>query len=186
MVRQGISVRNDHSSGSNLTVLLKQVLGECNWVKENKYQSPEVINELINLMANKVLFSLLSDIHKNRWFSILADETRDISNREQLTIPLRTVSESYEIKEDLFGLAQLDETTAEHIHLIIKDCLLRLGIPANCRGQAYDGAANFQGCINGVAKKIESENPAAISVHCLAHCVKLCLQDIALEQCKVF
>ena len=154
LVRQGISVRNDHSSGSNLTILLKQVLGECNWVKENKYQSPEVINELIKLMANKVLFALLSDVHKNRWFSILADETRDISNREQLTITLRTVSESYEIKEDLFGLAQLDETTAEHIHLIIKDCLLRLGIPiANCRGQAYDGAANFQGCINGVAKK---------------------------------
>ncbi len=90
------------------------------------------------------------------------------------------MSESYEIKEDLFGLAQLDKTTAAHIHLIIKDCLLCLGIPiANCRGLAYDGAANFQGCINGVAKKIESENPAAISVHCLAHCVNLCLQDIA-------
>ena len=114
-------------------------------------------------MANKILLSILSDVHKSHWFSILADETRDISNREQLTVSLRTVSDTYEIKKDLIGLAQLDETTADHIYLI-KDCLLRLGIPIeNCRGQAYDGAANFQGCVNGVAKKIESENSAAIS-----------------------
>ena len=47
---QSIYVRNAHSSGSsNLTILLKQVLGECVWVKENKYQSPEVINEVIKL-----------------------------------------------------------------------------------------------------------------------------------------
>jgi len=90
---QDISVRNDHSSGSSLTVLLKQVLGECVWVKENKCQFPEVINGVIKLMANKVLFSLLSDVHKRRWFSILADETRDIFNREQLTISLRTVTD---------------------------------------------------------------------------------------------
>ena len=42
-----------------------------------------------------------------------------------------------------------------------------------------DGAANFQGCINSVTKKIESENPAAISIHCIAHCMSLHLQDKA-------
>ncbi len=50
-------------------------------------------------MANKVLFSLLSEVHKSRWLFILADETRNISNKEQLTISLRTVSDSYKIKE---------------------------------------------------------------------------------------
>ena len=63
----------------------------------------------------------------------------------------------------------------------MKDSLLHLGIPFDkCRGQAYDGARNFQGHINGVAKKFQDDNAAAISVHCLAHCVNLCLQEIAV------
>ena len=48
-----------------------------------------------------------------------------------------------------------------------------------CRGQGYDGASNFQEHVNGVAKKCKDVNPAAISVHCLAQCMNLCLQEVA-------
>ena len=60
----------------------------------------------------------------------------------------------------------LGNTTAETIYSTLKDSLLRLGIPFDkCRSQAYDGARNFQGHINGVAKKFQDDNAAAISVH---------------------
>lgn len=36
LLRQGLSVRNDHTGGSNLTVILDQVLDECAWIKEGK------------------------------------------------------------------------------------------------------------------------------------------------------
>ena len=49
----------------------------------------------------------------------------------------------------------------------------------NCRGQAYDGASNFQGHISSVGKRFQDEYPAAIPVHCLAHCVNLCLQEVS-------
>ena len=62
-------------------------------------------------------------------------------------------------------------------HLANTSCLLGISFE-NCRGQAYDGTLNFQGHITGVAKRFQSDNPAAISTHCLAHCVNLCLQDI--------
>ena len=42
-------------------------------------------------------------------------------------------------------------------------------------------ARKFQGHINGVAKRFQDDNAAAISVHCLAHCVNLCLQVIAVS-----
>ena len=48
---------------------------------------------------------------------------------------------------------------------------------SSCRGQAYDGAANMAGHLNGVAAKILAEEPKAIFVHCLAHSVNLCLQE---------
>lgn len=36
-------------------------------------------------------------------------------------------------------------------------------------------------CKNGVAKKFQNDNAAAISVHCLAHCINLCLLEIAVS-----
>ena len=46
-----------------------------------------------------------------------------------------------------------------------------------CRGQAFDGASNMHGKRNGLVTKIKNEVPAALSVHCFAHCLNLCLQD---------
>ena len=46
-----------------------------------------------------------------------------------------------------------------------------------CRGQAFDGAASMQGIRKGLATLIKMENPAALSVHCFAHCLNLCLHE---------
>ena len=58
---------------------------------------------------------------------MLADETRDISNREQLVLCLQYVTEKYEICEDVFGLYQLDNTTASTVHSALKDCSFAAG-----------------------------------------------------------
>ena len=42
-------------------------------------------------MGNTLLRQHLTNIHAVRWFSIIADETRDISNNEQLAIVVRWV-----------------------------------------------------------------------------------------------
>ena len=42
----------------------------------------------------------------------------------------------------------------------------------------YDGASAFQGHVSGVAKRFKTDNPAAVSVHYLAHCVNLALQKV--------
>lgn len=179
LLRQGIAVRNDHSGGSNLTEMLRLLCSESAWIAEGKYQSPEIINEIIRIMGNKVLRSLLLNIQNQKFFSLMADETRDVSNREQLVVCLRWVGEDYEVHEDMVGLTQLANTTANVIYENLKLCLLQFGIPLeNCRGQAHDGASSFQGHVRGVAKRIQEDHPSAISVHCLAHCLNLTLQDL--------
>ena len=179
LLRQGLAIRNDHAGGSNLTVMLQMVLDEDQWVQDKRYQSPEIVNELIEIMGHSLLRSILANILSQQWFALLADETRDISNREQLVLCIRWVSESYEIHEDVVGLIQLENTTAETIHKALKSSMISLGfLLENCRGQGYDGASNFQGHISGVCKRLQDEYPAAIPVHCLAHCVNLCLQEV--------
>ena len=48
----------------------------------------------------------------------------------------------------------------------------------NCCCQGYDSAKKFQGHITGIKKKIQEEFPCAIAVHCLVHCINLCLQEV--------
>ena len=110
----------------------------------------------------------------------MADETRDISNNEQLAIIIRWVDMNYDIHEDLIGMVHVPATTSTTLTADIKDVLIRCILPLDlCRGQAYDGAANMMGHLSGVAKQLQDEQPAAIKVHCLAHSLNLCLQDTA-------
>ena len=65
---------------------------------------PEIINKLIKLMGNELLRQLLVHIHEATWFSILADETMDVANHEQLLPTTRSVRNTYEVNEDFTGL----------------------------------------------------------------------------------
>ena len=116
--------------------------------------------------------------------SILADETRDLSNREQMVICLRWIFSEHAVCEDLIGLVQLDNTTSDTIYSVLKDSIVNLGLDfGDSKGQGYDGAQNFQDHVKGVAKRFKDDNPAVISVHCLAHCINRCLQKVT-RNCK--
>ena len=113
----------------------------------------------------------------------MADETRDISNKEQLAVCCRWVDESYNVHEDPLGLFQISSYRADSVISHLKDVLVHCMLPLNkCRGQGYDGAAAMSGRFNGVSTQIQQEEPCAIPVHFLAHSLNLCLQGI----CKSF
>ena len=105
-----------------------------------------------------------------------------LQTERQLNISIRWVNEPYEIMEDPVELFCLTNTTSESICDAIKDILIRYSLPLSlCRGQAYDRASNMQGCRKGAATQIKRENPSALLVHCFAHRLNLCLQDIGKQ-----
>ena len=56
-------------------------------------------------------------------------------------------------------MVHVPSTTASILTTTIKDVLIRCIRPlSNCRGQAYDGAANMMGHLRGVATVIENEH----------------------------
>ena len=121
--------------------------------------------------------------HKgSSWYAIIADETSDVACREQLNLTIRYVDDDYIISEDSIGLFSLPDTKASTLHLDVKDMLLRCNLPLPlCQGQAYDGASAMQGVRKGLATLIKNEVPAAVPVHCLAHSLNLCLQDVSRQ-----
>ena len=73
----------------------------------------------------------------------------------------------------------MDETNAGSITAAIIDALTRSNLKlSDCRGQAYDGAATMSGAYSGVATRNSVHEPRAFYVHCSAHNLNLCLQDV--------
>lgn len=83
-----------------LIMVLNEVMGSNEKVSVPKTY---VVNEIIKLMGHKVLRSVISDIPFHKRYSMMADETRDVSNREQLVVTMHWVSETYEINKDFSG-----------------------------------------------------------------------------------
>ena len=183
LLRQGLAIRGHDDVESNLVQLLHLRSDDCrelnSWIREHNYMSPEIVNEQIKLIAHSALSNILADIRKAHWFSVIADEATDISNKAQLTVCIRWVDSDFCVHEDPIELIELPKTDAETIAKELKNCLEKHTIPlSQCRGQAYDGASNMSGYLNGVAARIEKDVPAALYLHCFAHCTNLCLQSV--------
>ncbi len=112
-------------------------------------------------MGNTLLRQILRRINESTpWYAIVADETADITNKEQLALSTRWVASDYNIHEDFTGLVHVPRITVDVITSAIKDILIRCTLPlSQCRGQAYDGAANMMGHLNGVVTQIRTEEP---------------------------
>ena len=68
------------------------------WIKkDNKYTSPVIQNEIMHLISLQILRNLASDLNSAKCFTIMADESTDSSNKEQLALCFRWVSKELEV-----------------------------------------------------------------------------------------
>lgn len=185
LARQGLALRGHSSTEGNFFQLMK-LQGETDsnlrlWLqkKHDKYISGEIQNEILRVMAHDILRKIANSIHENTYYTLMADEVTDSSNREQFVVCLRWVNkETFEVNEDLIGMYQVDNIASMTLYSSLKDILLRLNLSIqNCRGQCYDGASNMVGIRSGVATLIKNEEPRATLVHCYGHSLQLAVSD---------
>ena len=117
------------------------------WLSQRqKWMSHDIQNEMLRIMAHSVQRSIASDIQPARWYSLIVDETTDISVKEQISLCLRYVTADFDIHEDFVGFYETEYTDSARIVQVIEDVLLRLSLQLHdCRGQCYDGASNMSG-----------------------------------------
>jgi hypothetical protein len=111
-----------------------------------------------------------------KWYTVIADEVSDVSNKEQLSIVLRYVdSDTLAVREDLVGFTECDSgTSGRSLAAKITTTLEGYGLQlSDLRGQAYDGAGNMAGVVNGTAALITAQHPLAMYLHCASHCLNL-------------
>ena len=115
-------------------------------------------------------------VNKAKFFTLVADEVTDISNREQLSLVVRYVNEDdSQICEDFITFLECESgVSGQAIADMMVSFLKPHGLnPANLCGQAYDGAGIMSGKTNGAVALIISQYPLALFVPCASHRLNL-------------
>ena len=71
-------------------------------------------------MAKEIQRGIIKDIQTADYFSIMADETADLSNTEQLVNCIRWVDDNLEVNEEFIGMHPIPGTNAETIFQVLK------------------------------------------------------------------
>ena len=136
--------------------------------------SPKVQNEIIQLcetvICERIIFNIL------QYWSLITDETQDCSATEQLSLCIRYVSTSGEIREYFMGYVKLERMDAQSISDTLLSTVQKWGLDfTSLVGQGYDGAAVMSSSKNGVQSKIREKCPNATYVHCRSHVLNLAI-----------
>ena len=141
--------------------------------RDDTYTSPAIQNEMLEAMALGMMRQISANIQNATFFTIMADETADDSNKEQLVICIQWVDDCFVIHEDVIGMHPLERTTAHQVVAILKNALLRMNLNIQrARGQCSDGAATMAGEKTGVATQIKTINGKCLYTHCYGHALK--------------
>jgi hypothetical protein len=135
-------------------------------------------SRLIDYVLSPSLREELQEDVKNSYFSILADESTDISVDKNLCICIKYYSKKTEKMETAFlGLFPVVRATGEALFSTIKEAVNGIGLElSNCVGLGCDGANNMVGEENSVWSRMRDAAPHCLLFKCVCHSLALCVQ----------
>jgi hypothetical protein len=136
-------------------------------------------NELLVCIKEHIQEQIVSEVKQQQegsFYSLQADEVRDVSNWEQLGVALRYLGSDNKPVEKIIEYIACESTTGAELSKNITACLQRLTLDTqDCRAQTYDGAGCMAGHLNGCAANFMKQAPKAIFYHCASHDLNLVL-----------
>ncbi|CAF2082966.1 unnamed protein product [Rotaria magnacalcarata] len=153
------------------------------------YLSHDIQYELIHIMSNEIREEISFMLNNNK-YALMADECRDISGTQQLSIVIRfvpnsnnsTTDKKHVVKEYFLGFIPLEKFDATTLANNIVEFLNHWKIPLeSCICLCFDGVSVMSGCAAGVHVLLEKYMPKGIYINCAAHRLNLVINDT----CKV-
>ena len=135
-----------------------------------KYTSPQIIADFLEIMDSQVAKSVLKDMKTSGVFSLMIDESTDVSVLKQLVLYGRTVAEG-KLKTRFLKIVYIEDgraaTILEAITKFFEASELEFN---NLSSFGSDGASVMTGHQGGVATLLCSKcSPHFISIHCVCH-----------------
>ena len=95
--------------------------------------------QIISVLADQVRQQILQKVNTAKWYTVIADEVTDVSNKEQLSVVLQYIDgDSLLVREHLLAFVECDTgISGQSLASKIISCLEKLGLDLSyLRGQA--------------------------------------------------
>jgi hypothetical protein len=140
---------------------------------------------VINKIIGEVAYVDLCNLMRKNCFSVIIDESTDVSNSKSLVVVIRHVDEVKEaknggwkkvVKDSFLQLVEVQQCTAKDIYTVLTKLLFKeIGVPKqNLIGFASDNASVMMGVQGGVQAKLLLDLPNLFVLGCTCHSIHLC------------
>ena len=137
--------------------------------------SPRSRNELIKWIFIVISRKIVKEFYTAKFYTILVDETTDVSAKQQLVSCSRHVKEDIFVQERFLLFEDVYDVTGKTIFNSIKRLLSKNSLEITYMvGQVMDGAAAMSGSQSGAQKFISDDVTTAIYEHSVSHSLNLC------------
>lgn len=142
-------------------------------------------NIMLQCLAEEVRVSILNNLRKSGYMSIIMDTSTDVAKTDQLFMVARYCDNEGHIHENLIAVSPAEDATAKGLYELFTEMCNSHNIDwrALLIGQSYDGANVMKGQVNGLRTLIQKEVPRAIYIWCNAHQLNLVIVDTC-SSCK--
>ena len=144
-----------------------------------RYLSPKIQNELIAVNGDMIRRSIANECNSCLFWSVMADETTDVSTKEQVSVCIRYVRKNslhkLEVCEEFLGFSSVSIANAEAITSAIVGLASGVGLNMDkLVGKGFDGASTMSGHVSGVSARLQQLYPnAKYFTHCRNHALNL-------------
>jgi hypothetical protein len=156
---------------------IKKASGKNIEIGYGDFANDEGAREMAICISNNIETETLQYIKKAKHFSIMVDESTDISTSKNLII-LARYAERGSVVVKLLDIVTVESGSSDNIINAIKNYFNRCGLSIkDMVGFSSDGASTMTGSRNGVATQLKRMNSTIVDTHCAGHRLQLAITD---------
>lgn len=138
--------------------------------KNCTYTSPESQNEIIEIWFKLVQNEIVRLVSRSEMYCVMADETRNKNNVEDMCVCIRYIDDEFTPHEYLLDVASLTGLNASEISKALLAVLNGTIGTDRLVAQSYDGASVMSGSTGGVQSLVSAAlHRKIVYTHCFAH-----------------
>lgn len=157
--------------------------------KNALYTSPDIQNEFKHTIADCLRESIVEEMKKASFYTLMVDGAKDKRGNEILSIALRYVNDAKPV-ETLLSFEKTNDLTANGFLQVIVSKIEEHGIDhKKLLSQCFDGASVMSGHRGGLQTLIQNHyNQEIPYVHCFSHRLHLVVVEIVTQNdtCRLF
>lgn len=149
-------------------------------ISSKRTKTSKIIKKAIGNNFLQLLYEKLKE--PSTFFSIIMDETTDVSSVKQCALTVAFMDGENGVKYKFFDMFEVTSGTADNLYNSFKDCIVSKGIPLeNLVGFSSDTTNVMVGEYNSVFSRLKKDCPDIALIKCACHLIHLAASKACLK-----